>query len=293
MANAGRWKAGANPFLEDDSEDVDDFTFLSRSKPSGPGFSSSRQQNSINQEWEQRRDQLLAERRQLEDRILDKSDSAVRVMYDTEQVGIATAEELAHQGEQLKNVDRRLDNINTNMKTSQKHLNSMKSVFGSIKSYFRGGNNADASRNAGAAAPFVDEEEEEKPVTELEKTLQKVKLDGSNSARQRGPHPGLRIRGVDTSGFAAGFQDDRGDLVAAKPQPSAGYGSRTAEVEQKLDSNLAELDSGLGRLKCLAKGLGKELDDQMELLDGLTDKTDLAEGAIVHQNSQIRRILKK
>uniref|UniRef100_V5HDC5 Putative ubisnap n=1 Tax=Ixodes ricinus TaxID=34613 RepID=V5HDC5_IXORI len=128
MANAGRWKAGANPFLEDDSEDVDDFTFLSRSKPSGPGFSSSRQQNSINQEWEQRRDQLLAERRQLGDRILDKSDSAVRVMYDTEQVGIATAEELAHQGEQLKNVDRRLDNINTNMKTSQKHLNSMKTL---------------------------------------------------------------------------------------------------------------------------------------------------------------------
>lgn len=58
-------------------------------------------------------------------------------------------------------------------------------------------------------------------------------------------------------------------------------------------SRTAELDSGLGRLKCLAKGLGKELDDQMELLDGLTDKTDLAEGTIVHQNSQIRRILKK
>ncbi|CAN7984894.1 unnamed protein product [Ixodes hexagonus] len=304
MAHAGRSRTGANPFFEDDSEDVDDFTFLSRSKPS---FSLSSDQNSRNQEWEQKREQLLAERRQLEDRILDKSDSAVRVMYDTEQVGIATAEELAHQGEQLKNVDRRLDNINTNMKTSQKHLNSMKSIFGSIKSYFRGGNNADASRNAGAAAPFVDEEEEEeRPATELEKTLQKVKLDGSNSARQQGPHPALRIRGIDTSGFAAGFQDDRGDLMAARQQPSgygsrvaeveqkpSGYRSRTAEVEQKLDSNLAELDSGLGRLKCLAKGLGKELDDQTELLDRLTDKTDQAEGTIVHQNSQIRRILKK
>lgn len=86
-----------------------------------------------------------------------------------------------------------------------------------------------------------------------------MKLDGSNSARQRGPHPGLRIRGVDTSGFAAGFQDDRGDLVAAKPQPSAGYGSRTAEVEQKLDSNLGT--TAFARLS---------IDDSRQQLHGFT-----------------------
>ncbi|XP_077510074.1 synaptosomal-associated protein 29kDa [Amblyomma americanum] len=289
MANVGRGKTVTNPFFEDETEeDVDDFTFLNSAKKASSPYSLGTEQNARNSQWEQQRDQLLLERQQLEDSILQSSNSAVRVLYDTEQVGIATAEELAHQGEQLRNVDRKLDNINTNLKVSQKHLNSMKSIFGSIKSYFRGGSSADASRNAGATAGFGDEEEE-RPTTELEKTLDKVKQDGS--ASRPSTHPAFRVRGLDTSGFGAGFEDEKEDFAApARQMPQK---SRTAEIEQKLDSNLAELDSGLGRLKFLARGLGKELDDQNELLDKLTDKTDLAEGTVVHQNSQIKRILKK
>lgn len=287
MAGAGRGKVGANPFLDDDAEeDVDDFTFLSSAKKGSSAYSTNAGQNLRNQQWEQQREQLLLERQQLEDSILQSSNSAVRVLYDTEQVGIATAEELAHQGEQLRNVDRKLDNINTNLKVSQKHLNSMKSIFGSIRSYFRGGSNADASRNAAPGA-----EVEERSPTELEKTLDKVKQDGTSS-RPPTTHPAFRVRGLDTSGFGAGFEDDKGDFSAPPPQQPA-YKSRTVEIEQKLDSNLAELDSGLGRLKFLAQGLGKELEDQNELLDHLTDKTDMTEGTVVHQNSQIRRILKK
>ncbi|XP_050048980.1 synaptosomal-associated protein 29 [Dermacentor andersoni] len=290
MASAGRGKTAANPFLDDEIEDVDDFTFLNSARKSSSPYSLGNEQNLRNQQWEQQREQLLLERQQLEDSILQSSNSAVRVLYDTEQVGIATAEELAHQGEQLRNVDRKLDTINTNLKVSQKHLNSMKSIFGSIKSYFRGGSSADASRNVGATAGFgIDEEEEERPATELEKTLNKVKQDSSTS--RPSTHPAFRVRGLDTSGFGAGFEDEKGDF-AVRPQ-QAPYKSRTAEVEQKLDSNLEELGSGLGRLKFLAQGLGKELDDQNELLDNLTEKTDLAEGTVVHQNSQIRRILKK
>ncbi|KAH7956689.1 synaptosomal-associated protein 29 [Rhipicephalus sanguineus] len=291
MASAGRGKAAANPFFDDETtEDVDDFTFLNSARKSSSPYSLGNEQNLRNRQWEQQREQLLLERQQLEDSILQSSNSAVRVLYDTEQVGIATAEELAHQGEQLKNVDRKLDTINTNLKVSQKHLNSMKSIFGSIKSYFRGGSSADASRNVGATAGFgADEEEEEQPATDLQKALNKVKQE--SSASRPSTHPAFRVRGLDTSGFGTGFEDEQGDF-AAKPQQPA-YKNRSAEIEQKLDSNLAELDSGLGRLKFLAQGLGRELDDQNELLDNLTEKTDLAEGTVVHQNSQIRRILKK
>lgn len=179
------------------------------------------------------------------------------------------------------------------IKTCSCTFQSSQSIFGSIRSYFRGGGNssADASRNA--AVPFVpEEEEEERPSTELERALNKVKLE--TSARPPpATHPALRIRGVDTSGFGAGLEDESTPGDFSRPTTATDYKSRSAEVEQKLNSNLAELDSGLGRLKHLAHGLGKELDDQMELLDNLTDKTDLAEGTIVHQNSQIRRILKK
>ncbi|KAH9377165.1 hypothetical protein HPB48_017921 [Haemaphysalis longicornis] len=218
--------------------------------------------------------------------VLSHGVAMTRVTSHEYSVFYPSFQELAHQGEQLRNVDRKLDNINTDLKVSQKHLNSMKSIFGSIRSYFRGGSNADASRNA---APGADVEE--RSPTELEKTLDKVKQEGPAS-RPSTTHPAFRVRGLDTSGFGAGFEDDRGDFSAPPPQQPP-YKSRTAEIEQKLDSNLAELDSGLGRLKFLAQGLGKELEDQNELLDHLTDKTDMAEGTVVHQNSQIRRILKK
>ncbi|KAH9377166.1 hypothetical protein HPB48_017920 [Haemaphysalis longicornis] len=93
MAGAGRGKVGANPFLDDEvEEDVDDFTFLSSAKKGSSTYSTSAGQNLRNQQWEQQREQLLLERQQLEDSILQSSNSAVRVLYDTEQVGIATAE---------------------------------------------------------------------------------------------------------------------------------------------------------------------------------------------------------
>lgn len=88
MAYAGRAKAGGNPFFEDDTDDVDDFTFLSRAKQNSAGATFGGQQNLVNNQ----REQLLQERRQLEDSILQGSNSAVRVLYDTEEVGIATAE---------------------------------------------------------------------------------------------------------------------------------------------------------------------------------------------------------
>ncbi|KAH8042770.1 hypothetical protein HPB51_025752 [Rhipicephalus microplus] len=291
MASAGRGKAAGNPFFDDETtEDVDDFTFLNSARKSSSPYSLGNEQNLRNRQWEQQREQLLLERQQLEDSILQSSNSAVRVLYDTEQVGIATAEELAHQGEQLKNVDRKLDTINTNLKVSQKHLNSMKSIFGSIKSYFRGGSSTDASRNVGATAGFGAEEEEEQPATDLQKAVKQsetgeqcveaIHASCLSSSRPRHLWIWDRLRGR------------AGGLSLQRPQQPA-YKNRSAEIEQKLDSNLAELDSGLGRLKFLAQGLGKELDDQNELLDNLTEKTDLAEGTVVHQNSQIRRILKK
>uniref|UniRef100_A0A6M2E5H4 Putative ubisnap n=1 Tax=Amblyomma tuberculatum TaxID=48802 RepID=A0A6M2E5H4_9ACAR len=290
MANIGRGKTAANPFFDDETEeDVDDFTFLNSAKKASSPYSLGAEQNARNGQWEQQRDQLLLERQQLEDSILQSSNSAVRVLYDTEQVGIATAEELAHQGEQLRNVDRKLDTINTNLKVSQKHLNSMKSIFWKHQELLSGVGAVPMPPEMWVPLLVFGDEEEERPTTELEKTLDKVKQDGS--ASKPSTHPAFRVRGLDTSGFGAGFEDAKEDF--ATPARQAPYKSRTAEVEQKLDSNLAELDSGLGRLKFLAQGLGKELDDQNELLDKLTDKTDLAEGTVVHQNSQIRRILKK
>ena len=42
------------------------------------------------------------------------------------------------QGEALKRADKMMDNMDQDLKTSQKHINSIKSVWGGLVSYFKG-----------------------------------------------------------------------------------------------------------------------------------------------------------
>ena len=59
---------------------------------------------------------------------------------------LATAEELNRQKETLLKTEGRLDEINNTLKTSERHLNGIKSVFGGIKNYL-------FAKNAGLPAP--------------------------------------------------------------------------------------------------------------------------------------------
>ena len=45
-------------------------------------------------------------------------------------------QELLRQGEQLRRTEQKLDKINADLTVSQKHINSIKSVFGGLKNYF-------------------------------------------------------------------------------------------------------------------------------------------------------------
>lgn len=47
-------------------------------------------------------------------------------------------QELIRQGEVLKRADKMVDNMEQDMRTSQKHINSIKSVWGGLVNYFKG-----------------------------------------------------------------------------------------------------------------------------------------------------------
>lgn len=47
-------------------------------------------------------------------------------------------QELMRQGEALKRTDKMLDNMDQDLKTSQRHINSIKSVWGGFVNYFKG-----------------------------------------------------------------------------------------------------------------------------------------------------------
>ena len=64
----------------------------------------------------------MQKRREIEERTVDSSNRSLGLLYESERAGAATAEELNRQKEQLKRTEERLDDINSTLKTSERHL---------------------------------------------------------------------------------------------------------------------------------------------------------------------------
>lgn len=109
---AGFGGSSKNPFFDDD-EDVDDDTFLANA-PKKP------------QNGDSRLEQILEEKRRIEERTLQASGRAKGVLVETEKIGITTAEELIRQREQLERTGDRLDNMNNSLRASEKHIQNIK-----------------------------------------------------------------------------------------------------------------------------------------------------------------------
>lgn len=71
-----------------------------------------------------------------EENSLKSTEETLIILRETQTCGIATAEELSNQGEQLKRIDRRLDDLNGALETSQKQINGLKTMFGGFKNLF-------------------------------------------------------------------------------------------------------------------------------------------------------------
>ncbi|GFQ96511.1 synaptosomal-associated protein 29 [Trichonephila clavata] len=160
----------SNPFLDDD--DVDDNEFLNHPRQGKSGYIlSNNSAGSEQNQWEIRRQQLLEERRRIEERTLQSTNNSIGLLHESEQVGILTAEELVKQREQLENIEENLDFINSTMRTSQKHINSLKSIFGGIKNYFSKGGQQDPT----VSIPV--DVSERKHSTALNNTIDNLKSD--------------------------------------------------------------------------------------------------------------------
>ena len=135
----------------DTNNDIDDDAFLNHPRAGSSGFmlpqssnqgginqfqpvQQSRQEASTSSADEKHR-QLLLLQKEIEARTLDSSNRSLGLLYESEKVGAATGEELHRQKEQLLRTEGRLDEINSTLKQSERHLNGIKSVFGGIKNY--------------------------------------------------------------------------------------------------------------------------------------------------------------
>ncbi|KAF3695573.1 Synaptosomal-associated protein 29 [Channa argus] len=253
-----------NPFAADDDDDVD-------FKVKGKGFYDDSNERGMS-DPDGRQRYLQQEVMRTAQSAMDSTNRSLSLIYESEKMGVETAEELIRQGEVLKKTDKMLDNMDQDLKTSQKHITSIKSVWGGLVNYFKG-------------------KPETKPPPEQPKAYQaNEKLQNAVSGsrehedKYQASHPNLRR--LETAGFGASASiDDSSSRQNGYPQ-----NRYLKEVHQTLDNNLDEMSVGLGRLKNLGLGLQSEIEDQDDSIDSLLTKVDKMDVKIHNTNRQIKNL---
>ncbi|KAG5680792.1 hypothetical protein PVAND_010278 [Polypedilum vanderplanki] len=229
-------------------DDVDDDTFLKNSRVNN---SSSKQD-----EYLEQRQMYEQKRKEIESRTLNSSQRSIGLLRETEQVGIATATELAKQREQLEKTRDQLDTINTSLKFSQRHLNGIKSMFGGLKNYLSGKSDLEPSKTS--------------PSSSNSSSIASPQL----SADERySSHPTTRLRN---------------DPIQQQQQIPG-----NVNFNKQLDRNLDEMCDSLSRLKGLAIDLNGEIESQNDLIDEIGDKVENVDAKINKQNREMFKILGK
>ncbi|GAA6226428.1 synaptosomal-associated protein 29 [Lates japonicus] len=251
-----------NPFADDDEEE--DF------KPKSRGFDDP--DDSGMSEAERRQRYLQQEVMRTAQSAVDSSYRSLGLIYESEKMGVDTAEELVRQGEVLKRTDKMLDNMDQDLKTSQRHITSIRSVWGGLVNYFKG-------------------KPETKPPPEQPKAYQASdKLQNALSSsrehedKYQASHPNLRK--LDTGGFGASASiDDSSSRQNGYPQ-----NRHLRDAHQTLDKNLDEMSDGLKRLKNLGLGLQSEIEEQDDSIHSLLNKVDKMDVKIHNTNQQIKNL---
>ncbi|XP_022199624.2 synaptosomal-associated protein 29 [Nilaparvata lugens] len=244
-------------------DDVDDDEFLRRPANSGNPPTSVASSSSDHQRLEGRRLELLQQQKETEQRSVESTQRSLSLLRNSEQIGIATAEELMKQREQLERTDKRLDDINVMLRASHRHIEGIKSVFGSFKNYLQGKKDAPTPEKSITA-----EAEARQSPSNLSQTLS---ASASASKLTQDDHPGLRIKGLGSD-----------DELRNRPE----------NPRQVIDENLDEMVSSLSRLKGLARGLGDEIESQNDLIDKILPKVDRSDITLERQNKDMKRLLK-
>ncbi|KAM3611070.1 uncharacterized protein V6R79_013043 [Siganus canaliculatus] len=251
-----------NPFADDDEED--DF------KPRSRGFDDD--PDSRLSDAERRQRYLQQEVMRTAKSAVDSSHRSLGLIYESEKMGVETAEELMRQGEVLKRTDKMLDNMDEDLKTSQKHINGIKSVWGGLVNYFKG------------KPETKPEPEQPKPYIATDRLQSALSNSREYEDKYQASHPNLRK--LDTGGFGASASVDD----SSSRQNGYSQNRHLKEAHQTLDKNLDEMCVGLSRLKNLGIGLQSEIDNQEDSIDSLLNKVDKMDGKIQNTNRQIKNL---
>ncbi|NXY84076.1 SNP29 protein, partial [Alcedo cyanopectus] len=246
-----------NPFAEDEDEEV-----AVRPPRDGGELSDAERQRYLQQEV-LRRSAATA----------DSTTRSLSLLYESERIGVATSEELVRQGEALKRTEQMVDKMEQDLKTSQKHINSIKSVWGGLVNYFK------------AKPPESKPEQNGTPQYYANSRLKEAMMSSKEQeSKYQESHPNLRKLNNSDNDFS------KADLVSSVQRDSYPSNQHLRAYHQKIDNNLDEMSSGLSRLKNLALGLQTEIDEQDEMLGRLTTKVETLDVNIKSTDKKIRQL---
>jgi synaptosomal-associated protein 29 len=237
--NSVRSGAARNPFGDDDEDDRD-FKF------------GNRRANNHDNNGEEDLRQVQERIGKVENDSLESTQRALRMLNETEEIGVKTAQELVSQGEKLKRIDETLDDVDQKLTSTQKNLNQLKSVFGGLKNKFFAPKNSLSNGNLKA-------------------------LEKEANAKQQ--------QQMKTSSSQNAFST----TTASKPEFAKITGS---DREAELNKNLDDMSLGLSRLKSLGLDMQRELDKQDPLIGRLIVKSETTNTRVDNQNAQMKKILK-
>ncbi|XP_072000855.1 synaptosomal-associated protein 29 isoform X2 [Engystomops pustulosus] len=234
-----------NPFDEDEDDDFKTVKWNSKEDPYESPADRRRREES------ERQRSLQQEVMRKAQSTVDSSNRSLGLIYDSEKIGVETAEELMRQGEALKRTEKMVDKMEQDMKTSQRHINSIKSMFSGFTNYFRAKPVETPPQNG--AYDYT-------ASNKLKDAMSKSK---EQEDKYEATHPNLLKRDA---------ADNRG--LGATSSEYQHKNPVLRDYHQKIDNNLDDMSLGLGRLKGLALGLQSEIDEQDDVLGRLTGKVD-------------------
>ncbi|XP_077016404.1 synaptosomal-associated protein 29 [Tamandua tetradactyla] len=246
-----------NPF-DDDAEEEDALPAPwrdPRESPDGPGD----RQQSLRQEVLRRAEATAA-----------STSKSLSLVYESEKVGVASCEELVRQRGVLERTEKMVDKMEQDLKTSQRHISSIKSVFGGLVSYFK-------------SKPVETRTEQNGSLPQPSSRLKEaITISKEQESKYQASHPNLRK--LESSDSVTGRADSAGSTDEYPKNP------HLRSYHQKIDSNLDELSLGLGRLKDIALGMQTEIEEQDDILDRLTTKVDKLDVNIKSTERKVRQL---
>ncbi|CAJ0576243.1 unnamed protein product, partial [Mesorhabditis spiculigera] len=191
---------------------------------------------------------------------LASTERSRRNLVDSEQVGLKTAEDLRLQREKLEKTERNLDDIHRTTQQTQRSLNSLQSFFGG---YFK---------NKFSRKPKPVEAQPEAP----------PKSASVNNFASFGGSGGNSMGSSSTG---------TGGPTLSQSSMNAIKGSRWEAMDNQINENLDGMSSQLANLKNLGVALGREVEDQNQLLDRIQTKAERNDVVVRSQDQQMKKLL--